>query len=102
MIIRDENGRAVGIESLSDITKEIEAIEKVFNNAVKNKKKGGSMPEEEKEALKLRLEDVKTLMAAVDDGVKQNANAMEVISFIKSLTKLKKFADNAKKELGND
>ena len=102
MIIRDENGRAVGIESLSDITKEIEDIEKVFNNAVKNKKKGGSMPEEEKEALKLRLEDVKTLMAAVDDGVKQNANAMEVISFIKSLTQLKKFADNAKKELGND
>ena len=102
MIIRDENGRAVGIESLSDITKEIEDIEKVFNNAVKNKKKGGSMPEDEKEALKLRLEDVKTLMADVDDSVKQNANAMEVISFIKSLTKLKKFADNAKKELGND
>ena len=102
MIIRDENGRAVGIESLSDITKEIEDIEKVFNNAIKNKKKGGSMPEEEKEALKLRLEDVKTLMADVDDSVKQNANAMEVISFIKSLTKLKKFADNAKKELGND
>ena len=92
MIIRDENGRAVGIESLSDITKEIEDIEKVFNNAIKNKKKGGSMPEEEKEALKLRLEDVKTLMADVDDSVKQNANAMEVISFIKSLTKLKKFA----------
>ncbi|MBP3446831.1 MAG: hypothetical protein IJN78_08930 [Clostridia bacterium] len=102
MIIRDENGRAVGIEQLSDITKEIDEIESIFNKAIKAKKKGGSMSDEEKEALKLRLEDVKVLMSGVDDEVKHGANAMEIIAFIKSLTKLKKLADNAKSEFGND
>ena len=102
MILRDENGRAVGIERLSDITKEIDDIESIFNKAIKNKKKGGSMSEEEKEALKLRLGDVKVLMAGIDDEVKKSANAMEVIAFIKSLTKLKKLADNAKAEFEND
>ena len=52
--------------------------------------------------MKLRLEDVKVLMSGVDDEVKHNANAMEVIAFIKSLTKLKKLADSAKSELEND
>lgn len=102
MIIRDENGRAVGAERLSDITNEIDEIERIFNKAIKNKKKGGSMPQEEKDAVKLRLEDVKVLMSDVDEEIKKSANAMEIISFIKSLTKLKKLADNAKSELGND
>ncbi len=102
MIIRDENGRAIGIERLSDITKEIDEIESIINKAVKNKKKGGSMSDEEKADMKLRLEDVKVLMSGVDDEVKHNSNAMEIIAFIKSLTKLKKLADSAKSELEND
>lgn len=93
MIIRDENGKAVSAENLSDITKEINEIESIFNNAIKNKKNGGSMPEEEKEALRLRMEDLKVLISSVEDSVKKNANVMEVLAFVKALTKLKKFAD---------
>ncbi len=102
MIIRDENGNATGIESLSDITKEIDEIESIFEKALKAKKKGDSMPQEDKEALKHRMEELKVLIAAADENVKKNANAMEVIAFIKSLAKLKKFADTAKSELNND
>ena len=39
MIIRDEDGRAIGIEKLSDLTDEIADIEKILNKALKNKKK---------------------------------------------------------------
>ena len=39
MIIRDEEGRAIGVENISDLTAEISDIEKVLNKALKNKKK---------------------------------------------------------------
>ena len=42
MIIRDENGRALGVENLSDLTDEISEIEKILNQAHKNKKKGNT------------------------------------------------------------
>ena len=102
MIIRDENGRAVGVERLSDVTKEVNEIESIFDKAVKNKKNGGSMPQEEKDALKMCMEVLTVLISSVEDNVKKNANAMEVIAFVKALTKLKKFADSAKSELEND
>lgn len=93
MIIRDENGKAVSAESLSDITKEITEIEKIFDTAVKNKKNGASMPQDEKDALQARMEDLKVLISTVEDSVKKNANTMEILGFVKALTKLKKFAD---------
>lgn len=102
MIIRDENGKAVRAEKLSDITKEISDIERIFDTAVKNKKNGGSMPEDEKEALKLRMEDLKTLISGVEDEIKKSASALEVINFVKALTKLKKFADAVSNGTDND
>ena len=51
MIIRNEEGRAIRIENLSDLTEEISDIEKVLNKALKNKKKNIPMPQDEKDAL---------------------------------------------------
>ena len=102
MIIRDENGRAISVESLSDITKEVNDIEDIISKAVASKKKGGSMPEDEKAALKLRLEDLGVIMSNIDDELKHSAKPWELMPFIKALTKLKKLADTAKSELGND
>lgn len=102
MIIRDENGRAVSVESLSDITKEVNEVEVIISKAVADKKKGGKMPEDKKEALKLRLEDLGVIMSNIDDEVKHSAKPWELMPFIKALTKLKKLADTAKSELTDD
>lgn len=93
MIIRDEEGRATGVEKLSDLTEEISDLEKVLNKALKNKKKNIPMPQDEKDALKLRLEDLKVLMSSASEEIKSGANAMQIISFIKEMSKLKSITE---------
>lgn len=102
MILRDEEGRAIGIERVSDLTDEIAEIEKVLNAALKNKKKNIPMPQEEKEALTRRLEDLKVLMPAAAEDIKAGANAMEIISFIKEMAKLKKITEKLAECVNND
>lgn len=102
MILRDEEGRAIGIERVSDLTDEISDIEKVLNAALKNKKKNIPMPQEEKEALTRRLEDLKVLMPAAAEDIKAEANAMEIISFIKEMAKLKKITEKLAECVNND
>ena len=94
MIIRDEEGRAIGVEKLSDLTDEISDIEKVLNKALKNKKKNIPMPQEEKDALKRRMEDLNVLMPLASEEVKNGANAMQIISFIREMSKLKKITES--------
>ncbi|MBQ8574777.1 MAG: hypothetical protein IJ447_01865 [Clostridia bacterium] len=99
MIIKDENDGALSVESLSDITKEINEIEAIFSKAIANKKKGGSMPQEEKDELKARMEDLNAVMSTVGKEMQEKAKPMELISFIKALAKLKKVAEAGKSEL---
>lgn len=94
MIIRDENGRATGVENISDLTEEISDIEKILNKALKNKKKKIPMPQDEKDALKLRIEDLKVLMSSASEEIKNGANAMQIISLIREMSKLKKITEN--------
>ncbi len=93
MIIRDKDGRAIGVEKLSDLTEEISDLEKVLNKALKNKKKNIPMPQDEKDVLKLRLEDLKVLMSSASEEIKSGANAMQIISFIKEMSKLKSITE---------
>lgn len=102
MILRDEEGRAIGIERVSDLTDEIADIEKVLNTALKNKKKNIPMPQEEKDDLTRRLEDLKVLMPAAAEDIKAEANAMEIISFIKEMAKLKKITEKLAECVNND
>lgn len=94
MIIRDEEGRAIGFEKLSDLTQEVSDLEKILNKALKNKKKNIPMPQDEKDEIKFRLEDLKVLMASANEELKSGANAMQIISFIKEMAKLKKITEN--------
>ncbi len=94
MIIRDEEGRAIGVEKLSDLTDEISDIEKILNKALRNKKKDIPMPQDEKDALKLRIEDLKVLMTSASEEIKNGANAMQIISLIREMSKLKKITEN--------
>lgn len=102
MIIKDENDGALSLESLSDITKEINEIEAIFSKAIANKKKGGSMPQEEKDELKARMEGLNAVMTTVGKEMQEKAKPMELLSFIKALAKLKKVAEVGKSELNND
>lgn len=102
MIIRDEKGRAISVEKLSDITSEINDIEDIISKAVANKKNGGSMSAEEKAELNTRMEDLKVIMSSVGKDMQSKAKPMELMSFIKALTKLKKLAETDLSELKND
>lgn len=102
MIIRDENGRAIGVEQISDLTDEIADIEKVLNKALKNKKKNIPMPEDEKEVLKFRVEDLKVLVSSVSEEIKTGANAMQIIALIKEMAKLKKITEKLAECVNND
>lgn len=94
MIIRDEEGRAIGFEKLSDLTQEVSELEKILNKALKNKKKNIPMPQDEKDEIKFRLENIKALMSSANEELKSGANAMQIISFIKEMAKLKKITEN--------
>ncbi len=102
MIIRDENGNAVSAQSISDITLEIRFIEKRITEAVQNKKNGGSLSDEERAELNRNIQGLQTVISAIDDETKRKASAMELISFIKELTKFKKFVEDLKKLAEND
>lgn len=102
MILRDENGRATGIEELSDLTDEISDIEKVLNTALKNKKKDIRMPEDEKEALKCRIEDLKVLASSATEEIKNGANTMQILALIKEMSKLKKITEKLAECVNDD
>ena len=102
MIIRDEEGRAIGFEKLSDLTQEISDLEKILNKALKNKKKDIPMPQDEKDEIKSRLEDLKVLMSSACEELKSGANAMQIISFIKEMAKLKKITESLAECVNDD
>ncbi|MBP3442963.1 MAG: hypothetical protein J6L62_09195 [Clostridia bacterium] len=102
MILRDENGRATGIEELSDLTDEISDIEEVLNTALKNKKKDIRMPEDEKEALKCRIEDLKVLASSATEEIKNGANTMQILALIKEMSKLKKITEKLAECVNDD
>ncbi len=102
MILRDDEGRALRAESLSDITKEIGEIEDIIATAAENKKRGGSMSEDEREVLSIRIEDLKSVITAIDDDMKKNAKTFELLAFIKQFTKFKKLIDDLQRLKDND
>ncbi len=102
MIIKDNTEKGAYAENISDITEEIKAIESIISEAAKNRKNGGSLTDEEREALNIRIKDLQTVISNLDDATKKKANAMELIAFIKELTKFKKLVDGLKKDAEND
>ena len=52
------------------------------------------MPQDEKDALKIRIEDLKVLMTSASEEIKNGANAMQIISLIREMSKLKKITEN--------
>ena len=102
MIIRDEEGKAIGFEKLSDLTQEISDLEKILNKALKNKKKDIPMPQDKKDEIKSRLEDLKVLMSSASEELKSGANAMQIISFIKEMAKLKKITESLAECVNDD
>lgn len=94
MILRNEEGRAIGAERLSDVTDEIADVEKVINKALKNKRKGNRLSDEERDALTLRVKDLGVLVSSISDELKHGANTMEIIAFIREIAKLKKLTES--------
>ena len=60
------------------------------------------MPEDEKEALKCRIEDLKVLASSATEEIKNGANTMQILALIKEMSKLKKITEKLAECVNDD
>ena len=97
MIIRDENGRPVSAEKVSDVSDELAKIEKKLRADVT------AMSDEEKEQLVGELSELKDIIALVTPELQKSSNPIELMGFMKQVLKIKNTAEKFKeKNIDND
>ncbi len=97
MIIRDENGRPVSAEKVSDVSDELAKIEKKLRADVT------AMSDEEKEQLVGELSELKDIIALVTPELQKSSNPIELMGFMKQVLKIKTTAEKFKeKNIDND
>ena len=97
MIIRDENGRPVSAEKVSDVSDELAKIEKKLRADVT------AMSDEEKEQLVGELSELKDIIALVTPELQKSSNPIELMGFTKQVLKIKNTAEKFKeKNIDND
>ena len=92
MITRDENGKPVSAESVSDITEELSGIEKALRRDIKN------LSDEEKKQLVSGLSELQDLIALVTPELQKASNPLELMSFMKQVLKIKNTAEKFKEK----
>lgn len=93
MIKRDDEGKIVSVEKLSEVTGELKTIEKLLSSAIKKK---GKLTEEEDKELAKCAADMKELFALVSPALQKGANPMELIGFLKQVAKMKELSEKIK------
>lgn len=92
MITRDENGKPVSAESVSDITEELSGIERALRRDIK------SLSDEEKKQLVSGLSELQDLIALVTPELQKASNPLELMSFMKQVLKIKNTAEKFKEK----
>ena len=87
MIIRDENGKPIAAEKVSDVTEALGAIEKKLRSDV------AAMSDEEKKTLVTELSDMKDIISLVTPELLKNSNPIELMKFMKQVLKIKTAAE---------
>ena len=97
MIIRDEEGRPIAAEKVSDVSDELAGIEKKLMADVKK------MSDEEKKELINELSELQDIIGLVTPELQKSSNPIELMGFMKQVLKIKNTAEKFKeKNIDND
>lgn len=97
MIIRDEEGRPIAAEKVSDVSDELAGIEKKLRADVKK------MNDEEKKELINELSELQDIIGLVTPELQKSSNPIELMGFMKQVLKIKNTAEKFKeKNIDND
>lgn len=97
MIIRDEDGRPIAAEKVSDVSDELAGIEKKLRADVKK------MSDEEKKELINELSELQDIIGLVTPELQKSSNPIELMGFMKQVLKIKNTAEKFKeKNIDND
>lgn len=97
MIIRDEEGRPIAAEKVSDVSDELAGIEKKLRADVKK------MSDEEKKELINMLSELQDIIGLVTPELQKSSNPIELMGFMKQVLKIKNTAEKFKeKNIDND
>lgn len=92
MITRDENGRPVSAQSVSDITHELSRMEKMLGSDM------NKLTDDEKRQLVDDLSGLKELIALVTPEMQIASNPLELMGFMKQVLKIKNTAEKFKEK----
>lgn len=92
MITRDENGRPVSAQSVSDITHELSRMEKMLGSDM------NKLTDDEKRQLVDDLSSLKELIALVTPEMQKASNPLELMGFMKQVLKIKNTAEKFKEK----
>lgn len=97
MIIRDEEGKPIAAEKVSDVSDELAGIEKKLRADVKK------MSDEEKKELINELSELQDIIGLVTPELQKSSNPIELMGFMKQVLKIKNTAEKFKeKNIDND
>jgi len=97
MIIRDEEGRPIAAEKVSDVSDELAGIEKKLRADVKK------MSDDEKKELINELSELQDIIGLVMPELQKSSNPIELMGFMKQVLKIKNTAEKFKeKNIDND
>lgn len=97
MIIRDEEGRPIAAEKVSDVSDELAGIEKKLRADVKK------MSDDEKKELINELSELQDIIGLVTPELQKSSNPIELMGFMKQVLKIKNTAEKIKeKNIDND
>ena len=97
MIIRDEEGRPIAAEKVSDVSDELAGIEKKLRADVKR------MSDDEKKELINELSELQDIIGLVTPELQKSSNPIELMGFMKQVLKIKNTAEKFKeKNIDND
>lgn len=97
MIIRDEEGRPIAAEKVSDVSDELAGIEKKLRADVKK------MSDEEKKELINELSELQDIIGLVTPELQKSSNPIELMGFMKQVLEIKNTAEKFKeKNIDND
>lgn len=92
MIIRDEEGRPISAEKVSDVSDELAKVEKKLRSDVT------AMSDEEKKELLSELSELKDIFALVTPELQKASNPIELMGFMKQVIKIKTAAEKFKEK----
>lgn len=92
MIIRDEEGRPISAEKVSDVSDELAKVEKKLRSDVT------AMSDEEKKELLSELSELKDIFELVTPELQKASNPIELMGFMKQVLKIKTAAEKFKEK----